>query len=155
VDASGTPHIAYRISINAKYATNQGGAWIVSYLPVNNIYSDASLAVDQGGAVHFVYSNQYANNVLGTWTYETIQDASLYNPSLSLDAAGKAHVIYANTAPYEVRYASNSSGTWRITTVESVSVSPYSPEDMDIALDSQGKAHITYPYSGLRYATNK
>ena len=152
VDASGTTHIAYRGIGNAvMYATNQGGAWTVSsHIPANN---GSALAVDPRGAVHMVYSNQYTNNVSGTWIDETIQGPSLYNPSLSLDAAGNAHVIYTNTAPYEVRYASNSSGTWHITTLESVS--PYSPEDMDIALDSQGKVHISYPNSGLRSATNK
>jgi len=156
VDAAGATHIAYAgINNILKYATNQGGVWTVSSLgqPVN---SDSSLAVDPGGAVHFVYSNQYANNVSGTWTVETIQDSSLYNPSLSLDTAGKAHLIGAGVFPSALLYASNSSGTWRIATLESGNYPPVNPGDMDIALDSQRKAHITYPMTNrLRYATNR
>jgi len=156
VDAAGATHIAYAgINNILKYATNQGGAWTVSSLgqPVN---SASSLAVDPRGAVHMVYLNKYTHNVSRTWTVETIQDSSLYNPSLSLDTTGKAHLIGAGVFPSALLYASNSSGTWRIATLESGNYPPVNPGDMDIALDSQGKAHITYPMTNrLRYATNR
>ena len=172
VDAAGTAHIAHRgIDNSLMYATNQGGAWMVSVVDQAASMTSTSLAVDTSGWVHIVYVNyitsqlNYAQNVSGMWTIETIESGDNYfselsAPSLSLDAAGKAHVsYYACHSPInypcaygELRYASNSSGTWHIATLDT-GVPRY---DTDIALDSQGKAHISYTTNkGLRYATNK
>ncbi|MBH0197948.1 MAG: fibronectin type III domain-containing protein [Nitrospira sp.] len=171
VDAAGAAHIAYRgIDNSLKYATNQGGGWTVSVVDQGCCVVRVSLAVDPSGGVHIVYANyttgqlKYAQNVSGTWTIETIDSEDTYYnslsvPSLGLDAAGKAHVSYYSchvsnsSCDYgELRYASNSSGTWHLAAIESV-VPVY---DTDIALDSQGKAHISYTTNkGLRYATNK
>lgn len=173
VDAAGNAHIAHRGNNNSlMYATNQGGAWTVSVVDQAATMVGTSLAVDTSGRVHIVYINyitsqlNYAQNVSGTWTIETIESGDNYfselsAPSLSLDATGNAHVsYYACHSPInypcaygELRYASNASGTWHIATLDT-GVPRY---DTDIALDSQGKAHISYNmyYEGLRYATNK
>lgn len=157
VDAAGAAHVAYGfLDSSLRYATNQGGTWSFSSLGPKLI-TGLSLVVDTRGAVHIVYGENtnyqlhYLHNKSGTWTSEIISGLS-YSPSLSLDAAGKAHVSYYSTG---LSYASNSSGTWHSATIDS-GFSHTSTDTTDITVDSQGKAHIVYSsYQGIRYATNK
>jgi len=157
MDTAGAAHIAY-ISFDQafRYATNQGGSWALSSFSSPKLFTGLALAVDPTGAVHIVYGEntsytlQHMNNMLGTWTAETISNGG-YVPSLSLDAAGKAHVSY--TAGGGVYYASNSSGTWKRNTIEP---NDSSRGNTDLAVDSQGKAHLSYSLrESLQYATNK
>ena len=157
VDAAGAAHIAY-ISFDRafRYATNRGGSWTL-YSFGQDLFTGLALAVTPSGIVHIVYGENtsyalhYRHNTSGAWTNETI-DNSGYFPSLRLDANGKAHVSFWHLAPYDLRYASNSSGTWHSTTIEPAT----SIGNTDIAVDSQGKAHISFSTNeSVRYATNK
>lgn len=160
MDAAGAAHIAYErhyLDGSIRYRTNRGGSWTVSW---SQAYRGGglSLAVDPTrGTVHIVNTSNfpvglaYAHNVSETWTVEAIEECCGFFPSLSLDTAGSAHVSYDFPGD-ELRYASNSSGTWHSTTIQSVA----SIGNTDIALDSQGNAHISYlSQEGIRYATNK
>jgi hypothetical protein len=166
VDLAGAAHIAYSGGFpdyGLKYATNRGGAWTVSIIwpsPIDRV----SLAVDPNGAVHIVYTDNltnlwYAHYVSGTWTSEAIEAAGFsYYPSLGLDAAGKAHVSYYYDRYGELRYATNSTGTWHSVPIDAVGTAHgNSGVNTDIAVDSQGKAHVSYFRSSgsLQYATNK
>ena len=49
------------------------------------------------------------------WSFDIVNDAPLEqfaSPSLAMDAAGHAHVIWTNAATDELRYATNTSGDW-------------------------------------------
>jgi len=158
VDAAGAAHVAYvSLDSSLRYATNQGGTWSFSSVG-SKLITGLSLVVDTRGAVHIVYGENtnyqlhYLHNKSGTWTSEIISSSG-YSLSLSLDAAGKAHVSYSSTG---LSYASNSSGTWHSATIDSDVSRTRIENNTDIAVDSQGKAHIVYSsYQGIRYATNK
>jgi hypothetical protein len=168
LDKSGVAHIVF--SDNAtypslQYATNQGGAWTVSALNTNfEINVIETIVVDTNGKVHMVfwgsdYKPRYAHNIAGDWTVDVINETSIYNLSLVLDEAGKAHISYASDNPPRFRYATNASGAWNKLLIGTVPSAEAARNG--IALDPEGNVHIVYYYgtgsnSGdhiLKYAT--
>ncbi len=164
-DAGGVSHIAYAGDFpdyGLKYASNPGGAWSVSNVDDGYI-RQVSLAVDGNGKVHIVYDDnvsrlRYASNRSGAWVVETIEsEGSPSYPSLAVDPAGNAHVSYYSNDVGELRYATNAAGGWRIIPVDAVGSVPLNGgADTAIALDTLGKAHVSYFSGGrLKYVTNK
>ncbi|MBI4824804.1 MAG: hypothetical protein HY807_00065, partial [Nitrospirae bacterium] len=133
--------------------------------------SKHAIAVDSDGIPHIVYGadslyHAYFNG--NEWHYETIYDhpvAGLYSSSMdisfTLDADDNLHIVFPSRDS-GILYATNKSGAW---TVESV---VKSGNDLSIAVDSAGKAHISYRETidtvdingdhsytlNLKYATN-
>lgn len=143
------------------YATNRRGVWETSSIVQGNI-KQLSLAVDNSnGEAHIVYVDDfnrlmYAYNISGTWYMELIEsEGNPQNPSISVDNFGKAHISYTHDGYGELRYATNTSGVWRVIPIDTVGLaSPGSGNSTSIAVDSQGKAHISYFRDDrLRYAT--
>lgn len=164
-EAGGVAHIAYGGDFpdyGLKYASNSGGAWSVSDVDGGYI-RQVSLAVDRNGKVHIVYDDnvsrlRYASNRSGAWVVETIEsEGSPSYPSLAVDPYGNAHVSYYSNNVGELRYATNAAGGWRIVPVDAVGSVPLNGgADTAIALDTLGKAHVSYFSGGrLKYVTNK
>jgi hypothetical protein len=129
----------------------------------------SSIAVDANGAVHVSSYNdsldalQYNTNASGTWESALVD---LIGPgggdaSIAVDGANGVHISYHGgqvNLDDRLKYATNASGYWVVTTVDSERGSL--GEENAIALDSAGKAHISYAdgYGGLgagiKYATN-
>lgn len=169
IDSAGIAHVAYDApgSGNLEYATNAGGTWVISTVWPSHIQG-VSLAVDSNGITHIVFADgsstlRYAHNTLGTWTIEAINDQTLLgepyylsNPSISVDAAGKAHVVYFHSVYKEIRYATNSQGNWHISSIETVDDPLAKQVPTDTAIDAQGNVHFVYfTTKSVRYATNK
>jgi hypothetical protein len=164
VDAAGVAHIVYMgdgPTNSLKYATNRSGIWTVSVLDPA-VPTGLSLAVDQTGTVHLVYTStvgtRYGRNVAGTWSIEDIPINDASHISLAADLVGKVHMSYIN-GHGEVSYATNSSGEWHEAVIDYSSV-PSQPTA--IAVDLDGKVHISYFQGiglirmlGLGYATNR
>jgi len=189
LDSKGKAHISYCdyndsnpkyiTSSCFKYATNASGAWITT--TVDSGGGSTSIALDSSGKVHISYNGlRYATNVSGKWVTTTVDSSSnsdsdelgTYN-SIALDSSGKVHISYSayyydnddgnENSRYHLKYATNASGAWVITTVDSGSNSHDNLGSANsIALDSAGKAHISYcevdygndGLTGLKYATN-
>jgi hypothetical protein len=160
VEATGTAHVAYSgryPDYGLRYATNQGGAWIISTIDTGYIPM-LSAAVDANGKTHVAYSDsghviRYAHqDTSGAWFTEVIESNSGVDPSLALDASGSVHVSYVSSLNGgQLIYATNSTGSWGITPIDSADFA-----DTALVLDSLGKVHISFFSSGnLKYATNK
>ncbi|HJN56110.1 MAG TPA: hypothetical protein QF646_06975, partial [Candidatus Poseidoniales archaeon] len=84
-------------------------------------------------------------------THFTIEEHStqyklyLYT-SAAIDANDKIHVAYYDTGASSLKYATDRSGTWVNQTIDSGSttINKETGEFSSIAVDSQGKAHISY-----------
>ena len=69
----------------------------------------------------------------------------MYSPSLALDTEGSAHISYGAIFPPSglgLKYATNESGAWVTETVDNTI--SYVGFTSSLALDSEGKAHISY-----------
>lgn len=118
-----------------------------------NSLTERSLAVDDDGHLHVAYGRNklFYSAYDGTaWRHEVIDTFAGLNPSLALDASGRAHISYFTYEEMAVRYAHQTGSGWQIETVEmeTHSATP------SLALDSQGHPHIAYAteYGELRYA---
>ena len=178
LDSSGNVYISYyayqedsRHDGDCKYATNVSGSWVATTVDSSGQVGEyTSIALDSSGKAHISYLDdtnyglKYATNASGSWVATTVDSGTYYvgeYTSIALDSSGKAHISYydaTTTKEYEpkrdLKYATNASGAWVTTTVDgSERVGEYT----SIALDSSGKAHISYfddTNDDLKYATN-
>ncbi|MDO8445551.1 MAG: carboxypeptidase-like regulatory domain-containing protein [Deltaproteobacteria bacterium] len=173
VDSNNVIHLIYADSQSfvgdyspAKYATNASGSWIDSSTLENA--TNPSIVLDTNKNVHMSYfyypdSNnssdsqiKYATNASGSWVASVISNRDIggdeFN-SIAIDADNKVHICYyGSDVDYQLNYATNTSGVWELFIIENNGGDGWS---CDIAIDSNGKAHISYGASeGLKYATN-
>ena len=183
LDSKGKAHISYS-SGGLKYVTNTSGTWVITTVDDSGT-GETSIMLDSSGKAHISYSSgglKYVTNTSGTWVITTVDSSSNSDSdelgtsnSIALDSSGKVHISYSayyydddsghvNTR-YYLKYATNASGAWVITTVDSGSNSRDNlGSHNSIALDSAGKAHISYyeadygddddNFVHLKYATN-
>ncbi len=178
-DSTGKVYIVYRKSGSGiMWATNVSGSWVTASGPAVGGCEDVVL--DAQNKLHLAcvtYDSsrgtekvQYATNASGSWVITDVEypssGSSYYypRPTLKLDAQGKAHMSYlfptTTTPNRQLKYATNSSGPWVTEVVDSAVYfvdSDISSHNDALALDAQGKVHISYfdrnPNS-LNYATN-
>jgi C1A family cysteine protease len=172
LDANGYAYISYYEMPNTgggrlKFATNATGTWEVQVVDTGyDVGMYSSLALDSNGKAHISYYDyiygdlKYTTNAGGTWSIRVIDssgNAGAYS-SLALDTGDNVHISYYTAGAAELsgalKYASNASGIWVTETVDEEGlVGMYS----SLALDSNGKAHISYysaPTRDLKYADN-
>jgi hypothetical protein len=167
LDPQDKVHIAYYDSTHGtlKYATNVSGTWVAS--TVDTSYGPGSLAVDSTGAVHIAYFGPtgltHATKESGSWVASTISAVVSDNVSIAIGPGDKVHISYfvdvvmvdfQPVSVQDLKYATNASGAWATSTVDSVGFVGY---DNHIAVDANGKAHISYynnNIGSLSYATN-
>lgn len=171
VDAAGAIHVTYfMLDGDVRHATNARGGWTVETVAVTGIaapYGTSSVAVGTDGTLHIAFGYKedylspgilcYTNNRGGTWKKA---EKILENPSgcwavsAGIDTAGHVHICYlASTgmaSAGSLMYVNNSSGLWKEDSIG------YGADDLSMALDRNGKAHVSY-YHGLSrvaYITN-
>jgi hypothetical protein len=182
--SGGSVRIVYRgaTDYKLKYASNASGTWSTAVLPVSgNLLAYPALDLDSQGRARVSYADTdtngnaalgYATDASGSWESWVVERAA--NPagstSLAVDANGKVHLSYLYSYQYRdpvlmdheinygLKYATNASGSWVTTLVDSGS---FRDGTTSIALDSAGRAHISYckevRYPAdhrLMYATN-
>jgi hypothetical protein len=153
VDNQGYPHISS--SDSPEYIYKDAWGWHFILLDFYFCANDTSIAIDQNGFPHIVYSSDFYDlkevgyfyqDALG-WHKELVQlePAAL---SLVLDQNDFPHLLISNSAGAMIHKYKDNSG-WHSETVDVPSGSPV------IVLDSNGNPHISYyrPADGtLRYA---
>jgi len=126
---------------------------------------NTSIAIDSNDKVHISYRDdsyntlKYATNVSGSWSTYTVDNSVIVGDnitSIAVDSDNKAHIAYHENTNVDLRYATNVSGAWNIISVDTAG---WVGNDPAIAVDLQGKVHISYTRyglgaGGLRYATN-
>jgi len=95
-------------------------------------------------------------NVTGSWVTWVVDSANNAKTGIAVDANGKCHIVYDGTGG-DLKYATNATTASGISSiVEGGAYSGLMGGD-SIALDSYGKAHISYfrvSDLDLKYATN-
>jgi hypothetical protein len=176
IDKNGKIHISYSYYNNPsntgylKYVTNASGTWGTSIIDNSEAAgSFNSIAIDSNNKVHISYvasgNLKYATNVTGSWVISTIDNGGYTRyTSIAIDSNDKMHISYfdANPTNQALKYATNVSGSWDIYTIESNLAENVSNAYTSLAVDNNGKVHITYPHASynqiwtheLKYATN-
>lgn len=158
VDAAGKIHIGYfeYRGCKLKVATNVSGAWVtVPVLSDGSGKQCISLAVDGTGRNHIAYYNDsedslfYITDLPGYWRKRKIDspgETGLY-ASVGIDVTDGIHIGYYGNG---LRYATDATCYWVRETV-----APYVWASVSVALDSNGKAHMSYSSSrALEYLNN-
>jgi len=167
VDALNQTHIVYFDASHPaiKYAHQQGTNWIISTVatfstPINSL----SLALNARGQPHIAYSDGqgvYLITPLGQgWQRELAYQRAgvpVSDVALALDAGDQPHLSWYRGSPPThqagvLMYGKKSGGRWQATVVDSSAIVGKSSS---IAVDSQGRPHISYydvTHGNLKYA---
>jgi hypothetical protein len=140
-----------------------GVSWIISTMDsTGDVGKHTSIAVDANEKVHISYIDltngklKYMTNVTGSWVTWVVDSAGDYDTGIAVDANGKCHIVYDGTGG-DLKYATNATTASGVSSiVEGGAYSGLMGGD-SIALDSYGKAHISYFRASdlnLKYATN-
>jgi hypothetical protein len=123
--------------------------WITYHTDAQITFSNMSqhsLRLDASGNPSVAYGGDhlYYYHRVGTRNYRETADPAWNvgsGAALALDAAGKAHISYYDSANLDLKYATNKTGAWVATTVvSSGDVGRYS----EIAIDAWGDPVIVY-----------
>lgn len=171
LDATGRPHISYessrpdRDATDVKYAMFDGTAWSLSMVDNSSSVSYPSLALDASGHPHISYIDglgflthmavKYAVFDGTTWSISGIDipNGRSGPPSISLDAAGRAHISHVSTVSVAafvetaaLNYAVFDEAAWSTWTVDG-------PRELirgtSLALDTSGRPWISYVYANI------
>jgi parallel beta-helix repeat protein/putative cofactor-binding repeat protein len=170
IDSNGNPHISYIDDENAnlKYASWTGSAWSIQTVDSQgNMGGYTSLKLDSFDKPHICYQEmapnfdlKYASWTGSQWETQTVDSAGNvgFFCSLSLDFNGNPRVSYCDTTNTNssnviLKFAAWTGSGWNIQIVDSAGdVGRFD----SLAIDSTGKAHISY-YDGmngyLKYAS--
>lgn len=159
---------------NLKYANNANGAWRVFTLDTGSGMIPR-IFVDKNNNLHIIHSKlgvsdtstvldlKYTTNKSGSWETAAIESGVVKgsDSSIVVDSNGKVHISCRNEEGVGspgggqggLRYITDASGEW---TWYDVDTSQTTGNDGDIALDKDGRVHISYldKNAGLKYATN-
>jgi hypothetical protein len=160
--ADATKMITLMLAPQGPPAPTPGASWIISTMDsTGSVGYNSSIAVDANEKVHISYIDltneklKYMTNSTGSWVTWAIGSAGNSRTGIAVDAEGKHHIVYDGTGG-DLKYATDATGTGMSYLLESGAYSGLIGGD-SIALDSYGKAHISYFKASdfdLKYATN-
>lgn len=170
VAPNGTIHAVHMESGNGgwywRHAYRTGATWTfagrVTPLELIAGHYNNNLAIDSANNPHLAYVRRpsgsapteivYGSKQSGAWSFSVVPGpVQPFFPTLSLDAAGKAHIAYVGNGNI-LGYATNASGSWVVEVVDP-SVFSAGTNNPAIAVDPvTNSIHIAYANSGLRYA---
>jgi hypothetical protein len=148
LDATDSAHISYVDSNTGflMHLTNASGIWNAQLVDDGDIYPLHSITVAYTDNVYIAYYDtlsgelRIASNATGVWSRQSLGGAraSLYNPAIASDSAGRQHLVYEDES--RLKYATNVSGAWQIYTIDAQDLI----NSFEIVLDSLDKVHIAY-----------
>jgi hypothetical protein len=177
LDAQGRPRIAYYVdgTHSLRYASWTGHVWNLRTVdvPGPDPFSRAgrypSLALDASGRPHISYTwwggqgelshLRYARwDTFAGWVIEVVDPAYVqFETRIAVDATGRVHLSYYDNALRHMKYAWKDGAGWHYETIDA---SGEAGDGHSMALDAQGRPHVTYQdlpigpngVAGLRYA---
>lgn len=163
LEADGTPHVAYRGDLGYVRAGERGIAGFESELiHTERQGGDPSLALAEDGTTYVAFTPlngglAVTSGVPSDWRTEDVDttDGTGRDPSLALDPAGVAHVVYVSATTGALLHASHAAGGWEIETVQADGTVTGIPS---LAIDAEGVLHVAYRVgtdaAEIRYATD-
>ncbi len=163
-EGSNKAHIAYSMELptpGLRYASRNGsGVWQTSFVDTT-MSSEAvgmSIALDGDGYPHISYSTtedlRYASWDGSSWDVETVLSISGDdNPDTGADRYGTSLVLFNDEYPHiahctlnsdSLLYSWNDGSGWQTESICSLGFYPEGKGDPDLALDSEGRAHIAF-----------
>ena len=160
VDNDGHAHFAfYNMPGGPAYQTNApDGNW-TDVISVQDNWSGGQMermvidiAVDSEGIPHISYvgsddgesleNHRYATKAGAGWITEQVDEGDWFSGShaIAVDSNENSHMAYYHLKSEELRYAMNATGAWSYEILDTCE----SERSVDIAIDSDGYAHICY-----------
>ncbi|MHC1709459.1 MAG: fibronectin type III domain-containing protein [Methanomassiliicoccales archaeon] len=163
IDSNGTVHAVYYRNGELIHANQNSTGWSKeSVESTDQLGEGLSMFIDDNDVIYVTYYNtfssllKYVNNANGAWnTSEIIEsgNAGGIGNAISVDSNGNERIVYVDSAQSVLKYAERRNGIWMYQKVDLEGCG----EDMSMAIDSLGRAHISYfdPVSkDLRYTTS-
>jgi hypothetical protein len=157
LDANDQPHILYVVEPEEQtiHAYKENGEWVYDEIdPEAGNRRDVDIDIDHdSGSVHIIYHDTdgglikyYRRDADGSETIETV-DTGLSTTGLGykgiklgLDPEGIPHVIYFNETRNGLVHATKSAGEWVYEIIDAGGFPA-------VAVDSQSRVHVAYPYA--------
>jgi len=139
-----------------KYATNASGTWATETVDsTGNVGEFTSIALDNSNNAYISYRDfsnsdlKFATNASGSWVPQTVDSTGslgLFGTSIALDGSSKAYISYKDTSNNDLKFATNATGTFGTMAATILTVDSTGDVGLEssIALDSTGKAYISY-----------
>ncbi len=151
LDSQGFPYISYSASSHLRVATNAHGNWQNTSIADTYNGESTTILIDSHDKIHVFTGDEVRRitNEDGNWTQETIYgwDLGGDRTSATLDSNGKIHISFLGsergaTNKWGVMYGANITGSWNLTFVDKLNT--WGGQGSGIAVDSQGRAHLSY-----------
>ena len=164
LDSLTNSHVIYfdKTHGEIKHAKQSNGDWAIlslDYIGNENRYPDTSLSLDSDNLVHSCYFDtknhelKYVHIKLGTPSIEIIDNGdSIRNEcAIAADIFNNLHIIFIKGG--YLYYSNNLTGSW----ISSAVPDSFGASRISLAIDSLGKAHISYSTPGpeIYYLTNQ
>ena len=158
LDSSGRPRISYWLSLGCdlQYAEWDGASWQIQTVDTaGNTGQQSTLVLDGQDRPHICYIASYLDIKYSAWDGSNWQHKILgENPcdlSMVRDAAGTIHIAYRDLS-YGLTYGTWNGAAWSTHAVDNNG--QYAGSSCSLALDSQGRPHISYiADNDVRYAS--
>ncbi len=163
IDTNGTVHAVYYRDGELIHAKQNASSWSRESVESSDVLGEGvSMYIDENDVIYVTYYNtfssqlKYVNNANGTWNSSEIIEsgnAGGIGNAISVDSNGNERIAYVDSVQSVLKYAERRSGIWMYQKVDLEGCG----EDISMAIDSLGRAHISYfdPVSkDLRYTTS-
>lgn len=170
IDSQGYTHIMYMDVTESwawtlMYANNVNEGYVIYDLG-QTIYYGFDMTLDSNDNVHVAYHPQGANvmsygtNAGGSWSFNMIDEGAIEvfpgaEFSIATDSQNRPHIAAVTSSdPVHLIYASYDGSSWN---VESPDGTTKTLRYLDLAIDSNDKAHMVYvldPVRNVKYVTN-
>jgi hypothetical protein len=173
MDSTGTLHTGYLASqgslASLRHAIRQENGWLITSLEgtgelgnssepsmvLNSqdkprfSYTFSTCAMDTCSPAGLIYAELEPTGLV-TQTVDVGTGNGMHS-SLQLDNQDYPHISYFDGGNLTLKYAFMDNAGWHTETVTATTITT-TTTDIDLVLDDQGYAHITYNHAGLRYA---
>lgn len=163
IDSSDIVHLNYMDFPGViKHATYSSGGWVIEIVDSARDSCGSALALDKSGRPHIAAMSKsdlnYISKDSDTWNSTVVETFTDPNNScgdidIDIDTSMASYIAFSKFYYPEdtLRYATNETGNWVVSEVDPISI-----DDLSVALDANGRFHITYTSmnNGLRYADN-
>lgn len=150
IDSNGTVHAVYYRNGELIHANQTTSGWSKESIESSDVLGEGiSMFIGQNDVIYVTYYNtfssllKYVNNANGEWNSSEIIEsgnAGGIGNAISVDSNGNERIAYVDSTQSVLKYAERRNGIWMYQKVDLKGCG----EDMSMAIDSLGRAHISY-----------